>query len=293
MYQSETIRTKDGNQISARIYRPSGGLDKVIIISASADVTQNFYEDFAAYLVENTIAVITFDFRGIGASAPKVLKGFEATLENWAQQDLDAILRHAKNLFPQQELILIGHGVGGEILGLAPASQFASRIILVNCALSCTRLRHWKDRIGMTTMKKFMKLSSWTFGYFPGKKFGILNNLPKGVLGEWINWCDNPNGLFDDLPDYNYRKLQVPLLALSFSDDWRSQETGVKELLQHFVSASIQHYHINPQQVAIKSVGHSGFFLLQSKKQLWPLLLNWVEGVSSETVLSSLNIQPL
>ena len=284
MVQTETIRTKDGNNISARIYRPSEDVDKVIVIAASADVTQSFYKDFAAYLLENKMAVITFDFRGVGASAPKELKGFEATLENWAQQDLDAILRHTKNLFPKQELILIGHGVGGEIIGLAPASQFVSRIILVNCALSCTRLRHWTDRIGMTTMKKFMKLSSWAFGYFPGKNFGILNNLPKGVLSEWINWCDNPNGLFDDLPDYNYRKFQVPLLALSFSDDWRSQEAGVKALLQHFVSASIQHRHINPQQAGFKSIGHSGFFRLNSKEKLWPLLLNWVEGTGTESL---------
>src|SRR5215204_3997666 len=99
MYQSETIRTKDGNYISARVYRPLEAVSKVIIISPSADVTQNFYMAFATYLLQNKIAVITFDFRGIGSSAPKDLNGFEATLENWAQQDLDAILRHTKNLF--------------------------------------------------------------------------------------------------------------------------------------------------------------------------------------------------
>ena len=288
MYKSETIRTKDGSLISGRIYTPEQAFCKVVVMSASADVTQQFYQAIAAYLADNNIAVITFDFRGVGTSAPKQLRNFPANLENWAQHDLDAVLRHTKNIFSKEELIFVGHGVGGEIIGLAPGSQFVSRIILVNCGLSCTRLRHWSDRIIMSTMKKFMKVSSWTFGYFPGKPFGILNNLPKGVLREWMNWCDNPNGLFDDLPDFNYRKLQVPLLALSFSDDWRSQESGVKALLEHFVSASIQHYHIDPHGVGLKRIGHSGFFKPESKKEVWPLLLNWIEDAGSKTLLSKI-----
>ncbi len=282
MFKSESIRTKDGRKIFARVYLPDEDAGGVIVISSSAQVTQEFYYDIACFFREKKFAVVTFDFRGTGDSAPMALKGFEANLENWAQQDTDAVLRYTKNLFPKQELIFVGHGIGGEIVGLAPASQFINRIILVNCALSCSRLRRWKERIWIEVMKNFIKLTSWLFGYFPGKGLKVLNNLPKGVMYEWIHWCNNANGLFDDFSDHNYRRLQVPLLAFSFSDDWRSQESGVQALLEHFASACITWHHITPKQIGRTKLGHSGFFKIQSKKNLWQLLLNWIDDKKCE-----------
>lgn len=283
MHRSETIRTKDGTTVTARIYEPGPTADKVIVIAPSAEVTQDYYYDIAVFLLEHNIAVVTFDFRGTGISAPKDLKGFKANLENWAQQDLDAVIRHTKNIFPKQELIFIGHGIGGEIVGLAAASQFISRMVLVSCGLSCTRLRRVREKIWIGVMKKFVKITSWIYGYFPGKDFRVLKDIPKGVMDEWIHWCDNENGLFDDFPDYNYRKLQVPMLVFSFTDDWRSQANGVAALLKHFTGASIQWYHIKPTQLRVSKIGHSGFFKTFGKAKLWPLLLTWADTMKRET----------
>jgi len=280
MHQSEKIRTKDGETLAVRIYKPKEEISKVMVIAPTADLTQDFYNDFCVHLVRNKIAVVTFDFRGAGFS-PKKLKGFKANLENWAQHDLDAVLRYCRNLFPKQELIFIGHGIGGEIVGLAAASQFINRIVLVNTALSCSRLRRFREKIWIGAMKQFVQITSWLFGYFPGKGLRVLNNLPKGVLDEWIHWCNNENGLFDDFTDYNYRKLQVPILVFSFSDDWRSQESGVVALLKHFTSARIQWYHIEPKQISARTIGHSGFFKKRFRETLWSLLLNWINGIKS------------
>src|SRR5258705_6539967 len=293
MFRSESIRTKDGKKISTRVYMPAEEPRRVIVISPSAAITQEFYSEIAYFFRENNFAVISFDFRGTGESAPAALKGFEASLENWALQDIDAVLRYTKNLFPKHELIFIGHGIGGEIIGLATASQFINRIILVNCALSCSRLRHWKERIWVEVLKNFIKLPSWLFGYFPGKGLKILNNLPKGVMDEWIHWCNNGNGLFDEFSDHNYRRLQVPLLAFSFSDDWRSQENGMQALLEHFSLACITWHHINPKQLDKQRIGHSGFFKPRFKKDLWPLVLDWINDKKrEETGVFSLTKKP-
>jgi len=282
MFRSETIRTKDGRKITARMYVPDRETIRVIVISPSAGVTQEFYFEMACFFRENNFAVISFDFRGTGASAPLELKGFEASLANWALQDADAVLRYTKSQFPKHELIFMGHGIGGEIIGLSPASQFINRIILVNCALSCRELGRWNERIWIGVMKNFIKITSWLFGYFPGKGLKVLNNLPKGVMYEWIHWCNNANGLFDDFSDHNYRRLEVPLLAFSFSDDWRSQESGVQALLEHFAAASITWHHINPKQLNKRRVGHSDFFKTRFKKNLWQLLLNWIDDKKCE-----------
>jgi predicted alpha/beta hydrolase len=276
MFTSETIKTKDGKKIRARVYVPEEEAKGVIVISPSATVTQEFYFDIACFFREHNFAVISFDFRGTGDSAPLALKGFEASLANWALQDTDAVLRHTKNQFPKHELIFLGHGIGGEITGLAPASQFINRIILVGSGLSCSRVRRLKERVWIDVIKNFIKLTSWLLGYFPGKGLRVLTNLPKGVVYEWIDWCDNENGLFDDFSDHNYRRLEIPLLAFSFSDDWRSQERGVQALLEHFGSAFITWHHVNPKQLNKRRIGHSGFFKARFEKIFWEQILNWI-----------------
>jgi predicted alpha/beta hydrolase len=276
MYKAEQIKTKDGRSIRLRIYSPERETNRVIVIAPSAEVTQKFYYDFACYFLLYDFSVVTFDYRGVGDSAPEVMKGYDAKLDQWAFQDTDAVLRFVKNRNPKQEIIFIGHGVGGEIIGLAPASQYINKIVLVNCALSCSRLRRWKDKIWIGAMKTFVKITSWLFGYFPGKKLGVMNNIPRGVMYEWIHWCNNENGLFDDFSDHNYRKLQVPLLALSFTDDWRSQKSGVIAMLEHFTSACITWRHLKPSEAGVQKMGHSGFFKLNRGEKTWHDLLRWM-----------------
>ena len=275
MYIKEQIKTKDGYILNARIYDQSKLYNGVILIVPSAWATQKDYVDFAFYFQQKGYCIITFDYRGVGDSAPLKIRGFRASLHQWAIQDTDAIIRFVKKRFSACELICVGHGIGGEIIGLAPASQYINKIVLINSALSCSRLRRMKDKIWIGAMKLFVKAASWSFGYFPGKKLGIMNDLPKGVMFEWINWCNNNNGLFDDFTDHNYRKLQVPLLAFSFSDDWRSQQSGVKALLEHFPSPNIIWHLINPIKEGIGWVGHTGFFKYTMQK-VWDILLTWL-----------------
>jgi predicted alpha/beta hydrolase len=282
MYVPNTIRTKDGRNIGIRIYAAENENASVVIIAPSAEKTQSFYFNIAVFFLQHGFSVITFDYRGVGESAPVALSRYRALLRQWAMQDMDAVLRYAKNQFPKQELIFIGHGIGGEIIGLAPASQYINRLIVVNCALSCSRLRRGQDRIWIGFMKIFVQTMSWLFGYFPGKYFGIYNNLPRGVMYEWIHWCNNTNGLFDEFPDHNYRKLKIPLLAFSFTDDWRSQQKGVKALLEHFSEAGITWYHLQPGQAGQRRVGHSGFFKKAAQSVLWPVMMSWLQNEKNE-----------
>jgi predicted alpha/beta hydrolase len=118
-------------------------------------------------------------------------------------------------------------------------------------------------------------LNKW-FGYFPGKRIGLPSDMPGGVVHQWANWCNNPNGLFDTFPDNNYRKLQVPLLAFSFSDDWHCPPQAVQELLNRFANAVTTWHHIRPAEIGVKKIGHTGFFDQRMRTTLWLQLLHWL-----------------
>lgn len=276
MQENGTIRTKDGCKIVMKIYAQEATQGKVILIGPSALTTQAHYQEMALYLQSQGYTVITFDYRGVGLSAPITLKGYKAGLHQWAVQDIDAVIRYARNYLPGQEIIFIGHGIGGELIGLSPASQYISKLVLVNSSLTCKKLWPWRDRLRMAFLKRFIRVSSAFFGYFPGKRTGLSDDLPKGVMYEWLEWCNNNNGLFDNFPDNNYRKLQVPLLAFSFSDDWHSPRRAVQELLNYFSGTQITWHHIKPAEIGLRKIGHMGPFEKNGQHNFWQALCVWI-----------------
>jgi len=276
MKEKKKIRTKDGRTISATCYLPGTANGKTMIIAPAAGIAQREYEAFSTFFQQLGYSVTTFDYRGVGESAPAKLKGYNAGLQQWAVQDADAVIRFARSNFQNQELIYIGHGIGGELIGLAQASQYIHRLVLVSSSLSCKKLWSWKGRLRITMMKGIVRLSNRWFGYFPGKRLGLFRDLPKGVAHEWADWCDNPNGLFDVFPENNYRKLQVPLLAVSFSNDWLTPENGVKGLLSYFSSACITWHHMDPRNQGLKKAKQNCFFALSMKSTTWEILQHWL-----------------
>lgn len=271
--QSETIRTRDGHHIGLTIYparteRP----DRVIVIGPGAGVEQPRYQSFAEYCAGQGSTVVTFDYRGTGLSGSPA--DLSATLRQWANQDLDAVLRYAHNTYPRLELVFVAHCISGEIAGIAPASEYIHRMVLVSSALSCWRLWPNRSQIRIAMMKLLTPLALAWYGYYPGKKLRFLSDMPRGVVLELSNWCDRPNGLFDVFPDNNYRKLKIPLLAYSFTDDWLSPPKAVAALLSHFSAAQPRWQHLDPVEIGLKKVGHDGFFDPQCQG-LWEQMLAW------------------
>lgn len=296
MPSNNTIRTNDGTTIWTSSYTPDVSNDKVIIIAPALGLTHDNYQQFASFFCRKGFSIITFDYRGTGNSAPETLKGYKANMHQWAAQDINAVLLFAKQHYSNQELIYIGHCIGGEILGLAPASQYVNKVVLVSSALSCARLWPWQSKIKIAGLKFLMRMASGIFGYFPGKKLNVFGNLPQGVIYEWVNWCNNSNGLFDNFPDNNYRKLDVPILAITFSDDWHCPPRAVKELLGRFENSSVTWYHMKPKEIGMKRIGHIDFFRLEMIDTLWTTLSQWLseddrrsQEIKTITIKRSLN----
>src|SRR5678810_1469445 len=140
MHSSTTIRTNDGTRIWISYSTPDESNKKVIVIAPGVGLTHDYYDLFANFLVQQGFVIITFDYRGMGRSAPDNLDGYSANMHQWAVQDINAVLLYAKQHYPNEEIIYIGHCMGGEIIGLSPASQYVNKIILVSSALTCEKL---------------------------------------------------------------------------------------------------------------------------------------------------------
>jgi len=290
MRSDNTIRTNDGTRIWISFYEPQQPNEKIIVIAPGVGMTQEYYHLVALFFEQLGFIVVTFDYRGMGRSAPEKLNGYEANMHQWAVQDINAVLLHVKQNHPGREIIYIGHCMGGEIIGLAPASQYVNKIVLVSSALTCEKLYPWNRRVLLKYSKIKSRFISWILGYAPANKKRQRQRIPRGVYKQLANWCDNPNGLFDAFPDNNYRKINVPLLAYTFTDDWYCPPKAVKELLGHFANASITWYHLRPKDIGLKQVGHIDFFNASMRSHLWPSLLGWInkdDGILSTEKFSN------
>lgn len=89
------VKTQDGFALAATSYGDARTCNAGVIIVAAMGVEQHYYAAFAQHLAHAGYWVMTFDYRGMGASRPaqfkRSLRGFEANVRTWAERDCAAV----------------------------------------------------------------------------------------------------------------------------------------------------------------------------------------------------------
>ena len=116
-----TLAADDGYALAATEFlapTPAAGAALTVIAPAAA-VPARYYARFASYLALRGGPVVTFDYRGIGASAPNTLRGFPARMRDWCSLDVAGVIGWARQAHPARPLHWLGHSMGGFATGLA------------------------------------------------------------------------------------------------------------------------------------------------------------------------------
>lgn len=272
------IKTPDNFELAVTSFSPESNPKAVVLINSAMGVLRQYYRKFAAFLATEGFQIYSYDYRGIGGSRPGSLKGFDTSIYQWGITDMETMINYVTDAHEEVPLLAIGHSVGGQALGLAPSCQKVNGLMLVTSQVG--NWTHWDK--GRTKLKFFWKYLlptlSKMFGYFPAKKLGMFEDLPKGVAMEWSKWGCNPDYLFAfdfDVPK-QHGDLKVPLLSWSFTDDGYAPIRAVKQLLQRYAKADIIHRHLAPQDLGVSRIDHFGFFRESFKDSLWTDSLAWL-----------------
>ncbi|MFB6345485.1 MAG: alpha/beta fold hydrolase, partial [bacterium] len=113
-----TVPATDDYQLAGTIYRPEATSKGAIVITSAMAVARSFYQPFARWFADRGFSVLTFDYRGIGNSAPEDLRGFQGTVADWALKDIQGAINWMKEFTPDGPLYVIAHSIGGQIMGL-------------------------------------------------------------------------------------------------------------------------------------------------------------------------------
>lgn len=258
-----TINTTGGHQISFSEFVGSSPAKASILIASATGVKKEYYQKFAEFLCQENFNVYTFDYTGIGDSRQGSIKKNKASASSWAQNDLDAAIKLVKGTHIDTKLILMGHSIGGQLIGLDPSSKLADAIILVAAQTGYWRFWNGFNKIKMYTTWYFLiPTLTAVFGYFPGKRLGLSEDLPKNMALEWRKWCCSKNYLFDHHPHakQKYESIHCPIISFSAEDDDFAPRTTVDWLTGKYSKAAVQRKHLIPSELGVKNIGHFGFF---------------------------------
>lgn len=279
------IEARDGYKLSATLYSPglpSGDVATTIIINSAVAVRRRFYDRFARYLCAHGFRVLTYDYRGIGDSLHEPIKAFRCEVLDWGRLDLAGVVDAVAQRYPDGVIILAGHSIGGQLLGLADNCQKIKAMLSIASQSGYWRLWPVPARYVMAGFW-YVLLPAFTAvcGYFPAKKLNLGENLPAGIARQWTQWCRRPTYMIDEVAVHqsDFARFQGDILAVSFDDDFIAPDKAVVALHSLYSGASVEHRRVVTRDVAAGRVGHFGFFRKQAESELWEPLLPWLRSI--------------
>jgi predicted alpha/beta hydrolase len=278
------IPARDGFPLAASVFGDGDG--GVVVVNSATGVRRHYYRKFAQYLAGHGNRVVTYDYRGIGDSGGEQTRhGLTARMRDWALLDATAVLEWTGRSYPAQPIAVIGHSFGGQCLGLLENHQRIRRVVFVGAQSGYLgHFAAWQQvRLFLLWYFAFPLLTP-VLGYFPGRRLGLGEDLPKGVALEWARWCRQRDYLMGDLgsqlPDY-FGSFEAPILAFKISDDSYAPEKAVDALLTWYRRSPITIRSVRPEECGVGAIGHFGLFREALRDTLWKEISDWINGGST------------
>lgn len=265
--------------LAGTLFSPEGPARASVLVNPAMAVRREYYAPFASFLANEGFRVLTYDYRGIGGSRPAKLRGFPATAHGWGEDDATAALDRLAQEDPAAPLLLVGHSIGGQLVGLMKNQERLRAIFMI--AAQSGDWRNWPmpGRLAMLAVwYAVLPIGVTLAGYAPGK-IGLGQDVPAGVALEWAKWGRRRDYILGgDGAAWRdrYRAVRAPIHGVSIADDSYAPRRTVEALLAFYENAPKEHRHIRPADIGAKKIGHFGFFRSAFKDTLWRQAADWL-----------------
>jgi predicted alpha/beta hydrolase len=274
------LAAKDGYTLGATLTRASTDTPLgVLVVAGAMAVPHARYQKLARSFAKSGYHVLTFDYRGIGSSLSGSVRRVKAKLHEWGELDLAAVLTHAEARFPELPSFFLGHSVGGQLFGLAPAGRVRAAALFGS---QSGYFGHWggPSRAAMATLwHAIVPGLARTCGYLPMKAIGQGHDVPRDVALEWAKWGRDPKYILQWVESREkkeaFANYRGALRTYSFSDDAYAPRRAVLALARAYEGASKSHVHLEPRDIGTKRIGHFALLREDYEPTLWASARNF------------------
>ncbi|WP_161776190.1 alpha/beta hydrolase family protein [Polycyclovorans algicola] len=280
--QALAIRADDGEVLQATLFESPTQSRSPVLIASALGTTQHFYAPFASWMAERGHTVMTFDLRGIGASRReehrRSLRGLDVNMLTWARVDFASAVRTLCAHTAQQRVTLVGHSLGVHNAAMTNGETQSCLEKVISVAAGSGYWRDWATpsrRKAPLMLHLAGPLLTPLFGYFPGRRLGMVADLPAPVMHQWTRWCRHPGFAWGSEPQEVIPSLQSArfrIEAFSFTDDDAMTESCTQKLLDAMPNAPSTLRVLAPSDVGLTAIGHVGAFR-RNAASLWPHLV--------------------
>ncbi|OWY26218.1 alpha/beta hydrolase [Sphingobacteriales bacterium UPWRP_1] len=253
----------------------------VLVCLPAMGVAAKHYSGLAEELVIqlNCIA-FTIDWRGLGTSSVRVRKGVNFGFKELLE-DLDQTLSIIKSKYPESEIYLTGHSLGGQLACLYSAwgKTPVKGLILVACC--SVYYKGWPGMEGLRILAftQTARYLSRVLGYFPGKKMGFGGTESKTLIQDWSHLARS--GRFEPQNmQFNFEKemakVTLPILSVAIAHDNYAPPKAIDNLCAKFpASVAISRKTIDGQAQNTPKLSHINW--LQYPQAVVPVMRQWLQ----------------
>ena len=265
------------NELSGTLFLPTGEPRAAVVLNPATGVPQGYYRHFARWMAaDQRLAVLTYDYVGMGESAAGPLQDCGATMQSWALIDQPAAREAIRGLVPGVPLWVIGHSLGAMMLPMQEGIADIERVIAVASGYVHHTDHPWPYQ-GLARLFWFghAPLLTKFLGYTPGKRLGLGEDLPAGVYWQWRKWCTTKSFFWtevgDTLPEPQW--TGAPVRLVTFSDDQLIPSQCSWRLERSYGAENCARVELNPTDFGLSKVGHIAAFS-RKNAAIWPTILD-------------------
>jgi predicted alpha/beta hydrolase len=273
-----TLSAPDGYPITAIVYSSAQPVRGHVVVAGAVGVPQRFYRACAEFAASSGYSTLTFDYRGIGLSAPTSLAGFEMEYFDWGRLDLAAAVDAMSTR--DVPLYIVAHSFGGHLFGMLPNHERVTAFYTFGTGAGWHGWMSPIERMKVLGMSRLVGplLTRWR-DYLPASVLGLGEDLPLAFYERWREWCRHPNYFFGDASAHYLTKsfdaIRAPIMAANSIDDRWAPPKSRDAFMAGYRNATRHTLDLDPRALGMRTIGHRGYFK-PSATALWRSALDWL-----------------
>lgn len=277
------VQTDDGATFEVICVLPDGEWRELLLWLPAMGVSARQYLPMADALATRGIAVVLYEWRGIGSSDQRAGRHGNWRYAELLTKDLPAACVAIGARWPHARVWTGGHSLGGQLTVLHASLQATppAGILLVTSGAPYWRCFRYGWLVGLAYV-----LAPWlarVVGHLPGRRIGFGGNEARGVIDDWARSGRTGRyaaaGLDQDLEDA-MASLAVPLLAVRLADDWLGPEASLEWLL-----AKLPHAQVSRQTLVRDDFGGAAADHFTWMKQSQPVAARMAAWIAAQASL--------
>lgn len=277
--QTIPVRAADGHCFDLTLHRADTDGAPLLLFLCAMGTRSRFYHRLGAAMAVAGISFASMDWRGMESSSARASRKVNWAYEDLIALDIAATHRCLRALVPAAPCWIGGHSLGGQLAAQYASRQAAELRGLVLIAAGTVHFRAWPGTAGLRllALTQSAALISQLLGHYPGQRLGFAGREARGVIRDWARTARFGRYRFGPDPAAQQdavRRLQKPVLALSFAGDTLSPATAMDRLVAKLRSCEITRWHWDKDKTGGETKDH--FSWAKQPEHIAPDVAAWL-----------------